>query len=59
MTKGILLVNLGTPDSPKPRAVWRYLNEFLTDRRVIDFPWLKRQLLVRGIISPFRHRASA
>lgn len=56
--KGILLVNLGTPDSPSPSAVFRYLNEFLTDKRVIDEPWLKRQLLVRGIIVPFRFMQS-
>lgn len=56
---GILLVNLGTPDSPKPRDVFRYLNEFLTDGRVIDIPWLWRQLLVRGVIVPRRYRQSA
>ena len=56
---GVLLVNLGTPDSPKPKDVFRYLNEFLTDERVIDIPWLSRQLLVRGVIVPFRHRQSA
>ena len=36
-----------------------YLNEFLTDGRVINRSWLKRQLLVRGIIVPFRYRQSA
>lgn len=56
---GILLVNLGTPDSHSKADVFRYLNEFLTDGRVIDFPWLRRQLLVRGIIVPFRYRQSA
>jgi ferrochelatase len=55
---GVLLVNLGTPDAPEPGAVRRYLNEFLTDRRVITFPWLKRQLLVRGLIVPGRYRQS-
>lgn len=59
MTTGILLVNLGTPDSPDPRDVKRYLHEFLTDGRVIDEPWLKRQLLVRGIIVPRRYKESA
>lgn len=57
--KGILLINLGTPDSPKPWDVFRYLNEFLTDERVIDFSWFKRQLLVRGLIVPFRFLASS
>lgn len=56
---GVLLVNLGTPDSYHPLDVFRYLNEFLTDQRVIDFPWLKRQFLVRGLIVPFRYRQSA
>jgi ferrochelatase len=56
---GVLLVNLGTPDSARPRDVFRYLNEFLTDARVIDIPWLARQILVRGLIVPRRYRASA
>lgn len=56
---GVLLVNLGTPDSFTPRDVYRYLIEFLTDPRVIDKPWLMRQLLVRGCIVPFRYRQSA
>lgn len=56
--KGVLLVNLGTPDAPTIGAVFRYLNEFLTDPRVIDIPWLQRQLLVRGLIVPKRVRAS-
>ncbi len=52
--KGVLLVNLGTPDAPTRFAVYRYLKEFLLDRRVIDLSWLRRNLLVRGIIAPFR-----
>jgi ferrochelatase len=56
---GILLVNLGTPDSPSTGDVRRYLLQFLTDGRVIDIPWLPRQLLVRGIIAPFRAPKSA
>lgn len=56
---GVLLVNLGTPDSPSQNDVFRYLVEFLTDERVIDKPWLLRQLLVRGIIIPKRYRQSA
>lgn len=59
MNTGILLVNLGTPDSPKPRDVHRYLIEFLTDARVIDIPWLWRHLLVRGSIVPKRYKQSA
>lgn len=56
---GILLVNLGTPDSPKRGDVYRYLIEFLTDERVVDLPWWRRQLLVRGVIVPFRYKQSA
>ena len=56
---GILLVNLGTPHSPDSLDVFRYLNEFLTDARVIDYPWLIRQFLVRGLIVPLRFRQSA
>ena len=51
---GILLVNLGTPDSPETPDVRKYLLEFLTDPRVIDIPAIRRHLLVRGIIAPFR-----
>ncbi|NCF70623.1 MAG: ferrochelatase [Chlamydiales bacterium] len=50
----VLLVNLGSPDSPEPFSVFKYLNEFLTDKRVIDFSFLKRQALVRGLIVPLR-----
>lgn len=56
---GVLLVNLGTPDSADPRDVYRYLIEFLTDGRVIDSSWLSRQLLVRGVIVPRRYKQSA
>ncbi len=57
--KGILLVNLGTPDEPSRPAVYRYLLQFLLDPRVIDTSWLSRNLLVRGIIVPFRAGNSA
>lgn len=59
MKTGVLIVNLGTPDSPKPVDVKTYLHEFLTDGRVIDVPWLWRQLLVRGTIVPKRYKQSA
>lgn len=52
--KGVLLVNLGTPDSPSTADVRKYLDEFLMDERVIDIPAFKRTLLVKGIIVPFR-----
>lgn len=56
---GVLLIQLGTPDSPKTSDVRRYLSEFLNDPRVIDLPWLGRTLLVNGIIVPFRAPKSA
>lgn len=57
--KGIVLMNLGSPDSTSVKDVRRYLNEFLMDERVIDMNWLARTLLVRGIIVPFRAPKSA
>ncbi|HRI61293.1 MAG TPA: ferrochelatase [Saprospiraceae bacterium] len=56
---GILIVNLGTPDAPTRPAVYRYLKEFLLDPRVIDINPIARNLLVRGIIAPFRSGKSA
>lgn len=52
-------MNLGSPDSTSVSDVRRYLNEFLMDGRVIDYPYLFRFLLVRGIITPFRAPKSA
>ncbi|RZJ77934.1 MAG: ferrochelatase [Flavobacterium sp.] len=52
--KGVLLVNLGTPDSPETKDVRRYLDQFLMDERVIDISKFARTLLVKGIIVPFR-----
>ena len=56
---GILLVNLGTPDSTKTSDVRKYLREFLMDKRVIDIPFFVRRILVNGIIAPFRAPKSA
>ena len=56
---GVLLVNLGTPDSPATGDVRKYLREFLMDERVIDIPFWKRWLLVNLIIAPFRAPKSA
>jgi protoporphyrin/coproporphyrin ferrochelatase len=50
----ILLINVGTPDEPKVKAVRRYLFQFLNDRRVIDLPLVLQKLLVNLIIVPFR-----
>jgi len=55
----VLLVNLGTPDSPSVSDVRSYLSQFLNDPRVIDIPWLLRKLLVNFIIVPFRAPKSA
>lgn len=59
MSKALLILNLGSPDSTEVSDVRRYLNEFLMDERVIDYPYLWRLLLVRGIITPFRAPKSA
>ena len=56
---GVLLIQLGTPDSPSVSDVRRYLTQFLNDPRVIDIPWLARKILVNGIIVPFRAPKSA
>lgn len=55
----VLLINLGTPDSPSTSDVRTYLSQFLNDPRVIDIPWLLRKILVNGIIVPFRAPKSA
>lgn len=57
--RGILLMNLGSPDSTEVKDVKKYLNQFLMDKRVIDNPYLLRLLLVQGIIVPFRAPKSA
>lgn len=59
MKKGVLLVNLGTPDSTSVRDVRKYLREFLSDKRVIDIPAIPRWMLVNLIIAPFRAPKSA
>lgn len=56
---GILVSNLGTPDAPTPRALKRYLREFLSDPRVIDLPRWKRILLLELLILPRRAPRSA
>ena len=59
MKKGVLLVNLGSPDSPEPKDVKKYLGEFLMDERVIDIPFAARTALVKGIILNTRPKESA
>ncbi|HEV8084178.1 MAG TPA: ferrochelatase [Chitinophagaceae bacterium] len=59
LRKGVLLMNLGSPDSTDVADVKKYLDQFLMDERVIDKSWLFRALLVKGIIVPFRAPKSA
>jgi ferrochelatase len=59
MKAAVLLVNLGTPDSPSVADVRSYLRQFLNDPRVVDLPWLARKILVNLIIVPFRSPKSA
>src|SRR5689334_5477893 len=54
MKEGVLLINLGTPDSPEPGKVAKYLTQFLNDKRVIDIHPVARFFLVNFIIVPFR-----
>lgn len=56
---GILLVNIGTPDSPRVRDVRRYLREFLSDPPVLGLSSLARFLLLNFVILPLRPRRSA
>lgn len=59
MKKGVLLINLGSPDSPTPKDLKPYLDEFLMDERVIDAPRWLRNIIVRGIILRTRPKRSA
>ncbi len=59
MSKGVLLVNLGSPDSPSVSDVRKYLREFLMDGRVLDVSWLARFCIVHFAILPTRPRQSA
>lgn len=56
---GVLLLQLGTPDSTAVADVRRYLREFLSDPRVLDMPAPVRALLLNAVILPFRPRRSA
>src|SRR5437763_9261379 len=59
MNKGVLLVNLGSPDSPSVGDVRRYLREFLMDGRVLDVNWFARFCIVHFAILPSRPKQSA
>ena len=56
---GVLVVNLGTPEAPTPKAVKTYLKEFLSDRRVVEIPPIAWQPILRGIILNTRPKKSA
>lgn len=58
MKKGILLINLGSPDSTKTSDVRKYLREFLSDKKVIDI-WFVRNIILNLFILPFRPKKSA
>ena len=55
----MLLINLGTPNSPEPGSVKLYLKEFLSDPRVVEIPQLVWQPILRGIILNTRPKKSA
>jgi ferrochelatase len=59
MTRGVLLVNLGSPESTDPADVREYLREFLSDDRVLDSPKLVQQTVLNLFILPFRPKRSA
>ena len=59
MNRGVLLVNLGSPNSTQVRDVRRYLREFLMDSRVIDIPYLLRVLLLEAIVLPRRPKKTS
>lgn len=56
---GVLLINLGTPDAPTAQALRPYLQEFLSNPRVIEVPRLIWWPILHGFILPFRPKASA
>ncbi len=56
---GVLITNLGTPDAPTPKALHRYLKEFLWDPRVVEVPRLIWWFALNGVILRIRPRRSA
>src|SRR5579862_1304483 len=57
--KGLIILNLGSPESHDVKDVKVYLDEFLMDERVIDYPWIARKIIVQGFITPSRAPKSA
>ena len=58
-TKALLLINLGTPDTPSYWSVYKFLKQFLMDKRVLDYPYIFRFFLVNFIICPLRSFSSS
>lgn len=58
-SRAVILVNLGSPRAPTPRAVGDFLAEFLSDRRVVELPPLLWRPILRGIVIPLRARRVA
>jgi ferrochelatase len=56
---GVLLVNTGSTSAPTTKATRAYLNQFLSDPRIIDLPAWKRWLIVKCFILPFRPKRTA
>tara|TARA_Y100001970_G_scaffold80354_1_gene102089 strand:+ start:851 stop:1852 length:1002 start_codon:yes stop_codon:yes gene_type:complete len=56
---GILITNLGTPDNPDPKSLRKYLKQFLSDKRVVDYNRLLWWLILNVIILNIRPRKSA
>ena len=56
---GVLFCNLGTPESPTPKALRRYLSEFLSDPRVVEIPRWLWLIILHGIILRVRPAKSA
>src|SRR5579883_313967 len=56
---GVLLTNIGSPDSATPASVRKYLKKFLSDPRVVELPKLVWLPILYGIILPFRSNSSA
>ncbi len=57
--RAILLINLGSPESPTVPDVRRYLDQFLMDPRVVDLPWLLRRFIVSAFVLPRRPKATS
>lgn len=53
-TQGVLLVNLGTPDEATPTAIKCFLQQFLSDKRVVSIPSIVWKPLLNGVILPLR-----